>query len=138
MGLILNREIKFRVWSIQDKKMFSFDEASVTGINIETYQIPLLSAAFADGKNNFVAQQYTGLKDKNDKEIYQGDVLIYESEIREHEGRSTKAGEIVWYDNFCWAFRYGDKNDVWFLNSDFDFEKCKVIGNIFENPELLK
>ena len=130
MGLILNREIKFRVWNTDTKSFYDDVSMDISGVIRDN------QGWWADYE--LIVQQYTGLKDKNDKEIYQGDVLIYESEIREHEGRSTKAGEIVWYDNFCWAFRYGDKNDVWFLNSDFDFEKCKVIGNIFENPELLK
>jgi hypothetical protein len=74
--------------------------------------------------------QFTGLKDKNGKEIYEGDILKTETD---------KPMVVTWskkFASFCisregWAFQH------WFGEA-CDPENCEVIGNIYENPELIK
>ncbi len=131
----MERILKFRVWDEITRCLypFTFQDVGAGGfIFIKGLSVvPLLP---------FNITQSTDLLDRDGKEIYKGDILSYIStEYEDKEtGRTSCVGEVVWYDNFCFAFRYKDKNDVWFLNSDFDFKKVKVIGNIFENPESLK
>lgn len=75
--------------------------------------------------------QYTGIKDKNGKEIYEGDILKCEGIY----GRTSFFGEIVWESS---SFRMHCKekfND--FLVSWVGGNGSKIIGNIYENPELL-
>jgi hypothetical protein len=83
-----------------------------------------------------VIQQYIGLKDKSGKEIYEGDIITFDnSEI----GGQKYEGIVEWnddqcLDNLCWGLWI--KNRGW-LHCDF-LGTIEVIGNIFENPELLK
>lgn len=75
--------------------------------------------------------QYTGLKDKNGKEIYEGDVLL---EILSPDEKYAHV--VVWSQDDCaWMFEYyGDL----FTASEMNFEQCEVIGNIYSNPEMLE
>lgn len=107
------REIKFRVWDIQFKRM------KLTGIGI--------NKGVVDGED-VVIMQYTGLKDKNSKEIYEGDVVK----------RGDKCGEIYWSDAF-----HGWRVDSFYGERQPDkslalFPNMEIIGNIYENPELSK
>ena len=103
------REIKFRGWNPKEDKphMFYFDLESIRDeFNEANYQ------------NMDCAMQYTGLKDKNGKEIYEGDIWLpdYNKNI---------IGRIIV------NFTYGRFNV-----SEYVFTSGEVIGNIYENPEL--
>lgn len=76
-----------------------------------------------------VLMQYTGLKDKNGKEIYEGDIL-----------HSANEGHCqVHYDDFygCWATQFKEAECEELLGNSLKDYQLEVIGNIYENPELL-
>jgi len=122
----MNREIKFRVWVSFDKNFTYFD----------VYEYP---QGIAGGVSE--PMQYTGLKDKNGKEIYEGDMVNFTKRGITHgpDAEDVKNAE-VWYSLEDCAFVFGKYKSAdytwWYSMADvlYDFE---VVGNIFENPNLL-
>jgi uncharacterized phage protein (TIGR01671 family) len=130
-----NREIKFRIWS----KSQSIWATNVNGLPISiSLSGDVVFSDFDEGTNkteiytlgdSFIAQQSTGLKDKNGKEIYEGDIIkyIYLSSQRTEE-------KIVYITRHTELARFCTSNWDGLLFSN----KMEIIGNIYENPELLK
>ena len=120
----MHREIKFRAWVEGDKKMYPVNKLKwpphpnnpTDKININC---PISDVESISGED-FLLMQYTGLLDKNGKEIYEGDILEF------YDG--DRKDEVVFEQGF---FRYKDD-----CTPIFQVE-CEVIGNIYENPELL-
>lgn len=77
---------------------------------------------------------YTGLKDKNGKEIYEGDIVKYTSEL-ENGIFEVKYGNCRFYGLWIEANFMGITTDLFYLGCSNELE---VIGNIYENPELLE
>jgi uncharacterized phage protein (TIGR01671 family) len=83
-----------------------------------------------------ILMQYTGLKDKNGVEIYEGDILKNpdQGELEYHEDPIN--GQVVWWNLLGWTLANKD-GSIW---EDVDYlanYELEVIGNIYENPELL-
>ena len=123
------REIKFRVWDTQLYVMYTDEKDNSLGNAHE----PLWRLECKrGGKISYplgIIMQYTGLKDKNGKEIYEGDILTIITE---------KPMIVKWSDKFAsWClYRDGWMFAHWFGES-CQPEQCIVIGNIYENPELI-
>lgn len=119
----MSREIKFRAWNRELKKMYDFLPLTIRVNAIEpTYWEPLLEKA----QKAFDVMQYTGLKDKNGKEIYDGDIV-------EEPGSRY---EVVYHaDGFYMRNMYEPDNIL--IQLRHGYLHCEVIGNIYENPELL-
>ena len=129
------REIKFRAW---DKKCI---EVYGTGMSYgePEYFDDMLAFRFnhfeSDNPSEIIYEQYTGLRDKNGKEIYEGDI-IQDSTFKD---RGSYIMAVEWEKEAAsfvltrngWAFRH------YFYESS-NPDDCEVIGNIHENPELLK
>lgn len=104
----MNREIKFRAW---DKENGMFD---ITTLNWDKEGYLY--------KNGHILMQFTGLHDKNGKEIFEGDVLDWNT----GHGQSS----VVWLQNGCWGTSKGNPLGI-------AAKMSEVIGNVYENPELL-
>lgn len=126
----MSREIKFRAWDKKKKRMTYSNNWS--SLNFRTNGDMF---RFMIGKDDYnlidyqmIVEQFTGLVDKNGVEIYEGDIV------------SNLIGEvfIVGYGApSFWLYRnLDDEVDVERFNNHIDTEE--VIGNIHENPELLK
>ena len=91
--------------------------------------------------------QYIGLTDKNGKKIFEGDIIQFgEDEEYDWEfnigvvkfGEGTFDSGIYRYTGFFYEDKKGNIDHNALYNWEEDWEKCKVIGNVWDNPELLK
>lgn len=129
----MGREIKFRVWDPKGKQMIENDNLVMNcdgffAIDEEGTDFPM-----------DIVMQYIGIKDKNNREIYEGDI------VRAFSEGSSHVGEIKWRDSAdggacpCYIiYPAFFNNQFWHLNGGPRDNAIEVIGNIYENPELLK
>jgi uncharacterized phage protein (TIGR01671 family) len=129
------REIKFRAWDKIEERLW------YTGFSIScTGGIARGNAISVDDINDRLeVMEFTGLKDKNGKEIYEGDIVnaIAEEEFSDH----TTIGDIISNENYDfgeWQVRQNKQYSHGLGLSWGAWESIEVIGNIYENPELLK
>lgn len=118
----MNRKIKFRVWCKRINKMVS----------------PQYAASLdEDGTMNIspfhILMQWTGLKDKNEVDVYEGDIV--QNNSRRSQVLDHKISKIVYRIKGFWV---EDESFGWEGENLWDWNELEVIGNIYQNPELLK
>jgi len=117
----MNREIKFRAWDDREKMWVDLSNRAIS----EDGKVCFVEDQFLSLDEHFpILMQFIGLKDKNGKEIYEGDI------VKNHNGY-TKF--IEWEDG---GFVVKSKTRIDFCQDCAD--NCEVIGNIYENPNLIK
>jgi uncharacterized phage protein (TIGR01671 family) len=126
------RAIKFRAWSNSLKHMF-YPEDNANEPNLWNLR-PCVVGGTLISKTDYELMQYTGLKDKNINEIYEGDII--QCSMSFEGGTLPHMGEIV-YDETFGSFGTKNKAGVTLL-CNHCLHTIEVIGNIFENKELLK
>jgi uncharacterized phage protein (TIGR01671 family) len=124
------REIKFRAWDKTTLSMFwSLHESVKDSPNWNSVFWGKIDA----DPDNYDVMQYTGLKDKNGKQIYEGDVIEY-VEYHRPEPDSSQLF-VVSYNNGGFYLSSLEDNEY---DDDLGISPVEVVGNIYENPELLK
>ena len=125
----MSREIKFRAYHKERKEIFE-----IASIDFEEKKAALMNGIIkllnVDFKQ-FELLQYTGLKDENSKEIYEGDILFFRDEntkyvvVWQDAAFIIKSIEIRKYsEEMCWL----DDTEIC----------CEIVGNIYENKNLLE
>ena len=127
---------KFRVWDKLSER-FIYPDKGYQGHYILDLNGRFHDLGNGSGGDEYVVQQYTGLRDKNGKDIYEGDIIQY------NVGSSYDDMSFVvkWSnDSLSWIFQSisGEVlSNCWTPNGN-RFNFIEIIGNIYENPELLK
>ncbi len=124
-----NRVIKFRIWNVEQKVMLAPEKQGELAINLMGDIFSMWRQTPVD-KNKFILQQFTGLKDRLGCEIYEGDILWF----------GSLNYEVLWTEDRWGAWCPNHHKYHWPRFESFGQEaRCsKIVGNIFENPELLK
>ena len=126
------REIKFRAWDNEVKRIESWE--MLKNCN-KDWLIDLIDGVF---KDDYELMQFTGLKDKNGKEIYEGDIVKFKVTDLEKDKDNFIITECIFLNGrFSMNEIQRDEKDA-VCYYYFEDEIVEVIGNKFENPELLK
>ena len=133
------KDLKFRAWDKTAKEM-----SEVTAIDFSTKPFRVFYETYSD-ENYFnqdaILMQSTGLHDKNGVEIFEGDILnyghIFTGSPFEEEDEYEEEQGVVKFVNCGFNVEFKDSNTL-FVDIMLTSENIEVIGNIYENPGLLK
>lgn len=140
------REIKFRVYLDKMYYQDEYIEYDRNLIGIDFLNKTVTFEGYTDGeevdnfekysfdeddflyKKDLKIMQYIGLKDKNNKEIYEGDIVIHQSKMHKIIFNAEEARVVFRDDEFELEIPFTNNNN----------KRMEVVGNIYENPELME
>jgi len=135
----MSRDIKFRLWSKIGKKFIKTDDPDLNFvINSDGYLYSIenfYGEIYVSLQLDIVVLQFTGLQDINGKDIYEGDILKYNFP---YDGRLKHVSPVKFLEteaSFGIKDIYGNEIPLYRITANNYFE---VVGNIYENPELLE
>ena len=131
----MTREIKFRIWDKDNNKMLHYDNDIVPCITLNGVLQDCSKEVSSNVSYKYELMQFTGLKDKNGKEIFEGDIM----------GEVLGGLYVKWCDK-CKQFQLHilNLNECMACGGDLHwsefvtFDDNEVIGNIYENKELVR
>jgi uncharacterized phage protein (TIGR01671 family) len=127
----MSRELKFRAW---DKTRIRYDVTGFEhGLKNEMDGVFIDGNCFSLSKGKAIVMQYTGLKDENGKEIYEGDILEFSNASGMEDGVCVVAWDaesLAWYIENYEADIY---TELYNITSPANI---RIVGNIYENQEL--
>lgn len=125
------REIKFRAWDKIEKEFIDFCKLTFNEnwVFLEEEYQPNHFAEYSFHKDDIELLQFTGLKDKNGVEIYEGDFI---------ECINEEIYTIEWHNNLCCFVGYMEDREYEMFDYVLKAKYIEVIGNIYEKKELLK
>ncbi len=138
-----NRVIKFRIWDaiaskyLENEVMWSVACLPQEMLPGQPPFVPFLMVALLSPVEKYTVQQFTGLTDKNGKEIYEGDIVKWFHGVEDVAEVKYVVSQVfnAPYPDMCYFGVRSARLGICHFQRDDDYT---VIGNIFENPELLK
>ena len=130
----MSREIKFRAWLKEDKRMVNVETMDFTDKSIQYLKRCEIINAYILRRESFddvELMQFTGVNDKNGKEIYENDLISC----------NKYKNIVVFFENGCFKIKYPKSdttNTICTLDTFLEKYKCKISGNIYENKNLLE
>ncbi len=136
----MGREIKFRLWDASKKVMHDYNQSTFllqTDGRVNSHELGIL-----EGYSNtaqLLPLQYIGRCDIDGMDIYEGDIVEVQCDCDIGYGgscpHSSERQQIIWDEE---GLKYDFNNSSQYGLADIDRESMEVIGNIYENPELLE
>lgn len=126
------REIKFRVWNKILNKMYSHEE--LLNLTKDIVRNSFATGIYLPLNSDIELMQYIGLKDSDKNEIYKGDIV----KIEDYFGDDI-IGRVIYDETTAgYVFHKGNERSYFQMTLDLEGYVHYVIGNIYENPELLE
>lgn len=126
------REIKFRAWDVANKKMISHEKLFSLDCSNEFPFLPLLKNMYSENLDVEI-MQYTGMKDFNGKEIYEGDIVVVGQDTGNKYDRY-----IMTFNDDSHSYLAKQQGTLGsYIGPGYWNDKLVVIGNIYDNPEML-
>jgi uncharacterized phage protein (TIGR01671 family) len=122
----MTRKIKFRAWIESAKIMTEIDKIDFRN-NEVAFGFHDIGVVYFRSINEVELMQFTGLEDKNGKQIYEGDIL----KIYYQNNQKSYLKQVKWLND---AINKGR----WDALDNCAYTSCEIVGNIFENPKLLE
>lgn len=127
----MNRVNKYRAWN-KEKKIMCYkheDEEQNWFDGVCCSDVEMINSRLNSDLSAYEYMQYIGVDDKNGKEIYEDDIVLSDD---------GKVGQVQWFEeHLAFMIWCGTDNKVYFAYEN-DFSKIEVIGNVYENADLLK